>query len=164
MLYVLNIGEADAPRLHEVETEFASSALAGRARTAVTAVCGKIEAELAELPAEEQRDYLASYGLTEPGLERMIAATYSLLGLMSFLTAGEDEVRAWTIPQNSTAVKAAGAIHSDFEKKFIRAEVVNWKSLVDLGGYAGVREKGLLRLEGKEYIVKDGDVLVIRHG
>jgi len=83
---------------------------------------------------------------------------------MSFLTAGEDEVRAWTIPAHSHAVKAAGAIHSDFEKKFIRAEVVNWKALVDLGGYAGAREKGLLRLEGKEYVVKDGDVLVIRHG
>ena len=80
-----------------------------------------------------------------------------------FLTAGETEVRAWTIPMNSTAVKAAGAIHSDFEKKFIRAEVVNWKTLVDHDGYPGVREKGLLRLEGKEYIVKDGDVLVIRH-
>jgi ribosome-binding ATPase YchF (GTP1/OBG family) len=83
---------------------------------------------------------------------------------MSFLTAGETEVRAWTIPTHSTAPKAAGAIHSDFEKKFIRAEVVNWKNLVDLKGYPGVREKGLLRLEGKEYIVKDGDVLVIRHG
>jgi len=84
--------------------------------------------------------------------------------LMSFLTAGETEVRAWTVPIASTAVKAAGAIHSDFEKKFIRAEVVNWKVLVDLAGYQGVREKGLLRLEGKEYVVKDGDVLVIRHG
>jgi len=94
----------------------------------------------------------------------MISATYALLGLMSFLTAGETEVRAWTVPVQSTAVKAAGAIHSDFEKKFIRAEVVNWKNLVDLGGYPGVREKGLLRLEGKEYVVKDGDVLVIRHG
>ena len=123
-----------------------------------------MEAELAELPADEQNDYMASYGLSESGLERLISATYSLLGLMCFLTAGEDEVRAWTIPIHSTAVKAAGAIHSDFEKKFIRAEVVNWKSLVDLGGYPGVREKGLLRLEGKEYIVKDGDVLVIRHG
>ena len=83
---------------------------------------------------------------------------------MSFLTAGETEVRAWTIPMHSTAVKAAGAIHSDFEKKFIRAETVNWQALVDHNGYPGVREKGLLRLEGKEYIVKDGDVLVIRHG
>jgi len=82
---------------------------------------------------------------------------------MSFLTAGEDEVRAWTIPMHSPAVKAAGAIHSDFEKKFIRAEVVNWQALVDHNGYAGAREKGLLRLEGREYIVRDGDVLVIRH-
>jgi hypothetical protein len=83
---------------------------------------------------------------------------------MSMLTAGETEVRAWTIPQNTPAVKAAGAIHTDFEKKFIRAEVVNWKDLVDGDGYPGVREKGLLKLEGKEYIVQDGDVLVIRHG
>jgi ribosome-binding ATPase YchF (GTP1/OBG family) len=164
MLYVLNIGERDASRLHEIEEQYRGGLLKGRARTEVTAVCGKIEAEMAELPSEEAREYLASYGLKESGLERLITASYRLLGLMSFLTAGETEVRAWTIPIASTAVKAAGAIHSDFEKKFIRAEVVNWKSLVDLGGYPGVREKGLLRLEGKEYIVKDGDVLVIRHG
>jgi len=164
VLYVLNLGESDAARMHEREREFREGPLAGRAHTAVTAVCGKIEAELAELPAAEQADYLASYGLTESGLERLISATYSLLGLMSFLTAGEDECRAWTIPMNSHAIKAAGAIHSDFEKKFIRAEVVNWQALIDHGGYAGAREKGLLRLEGKDYIVKDGDVLVIRHG
>jgi ribosome-binding ATPase len=163
MLYVLNIGEKDASRMREIEEEYRTGALAGRPRTGVAAVCGKIEAELAELPAEEQLEYLASYGLKESGLVRLISATYALLGLMSFLTAGETEVRAWTIPMNSTAQKAAGAIHSDFEKKFIRAEVVNWQSLVDLGGYPGVREKGLLRLEGKEYIVKNGDVLVIRH-
>jgi len=163
MLYVLNLGEEDAPRLHEIEQQYRSGPLAGRPRTAVTAVCGKIEAELAELSPEEARDYLASYGLTEPGLERMISATYALLGLMSFLTAGETEVRAWTIPINSRAQNAAGAIHSDFEKKFIRAEVVNWKDLIDYNGYPGVREKGLLRLEGKEYVVRDGDVLVIRH-
>ena len=163
MLYVLNLGEEDASRLHERELEY-QARLAGRARTGVTAVCGKIEAELAELSPEEARDYLTSYGLEEPGLNRLISATYLLLGLMSFLTAGDTEVRAWTIPLESTAPKAAGAIHSDFEKKFIRAEVVNWKTLVDLKGYPGVREKGLLRLEGKEYIVKDGDVLVIRHG
>ena len=130
----------------------------------MTAICGKIEAELAELSSEEAREYVASYGLKESGLERLIAATYALLGLMSFLTAGETEVRAWTIPMHSRAQDAAGAIHSDFEKKFIRAEVVNWQALIDHGGYPGVREKGLLRLEGKEYIVKDGDVLVIRHG
>jgi hypothetical protein len=163
VLYVLNVGEEDAGKLHTKEQEFQSGPLAGKAHTAATGVCGKIEAELSELPREEQRDYMASYGLEESGLERLISATYSLLGLMSFLTAGEDECRAWTIPMNSHAVKAAGAIHSDFEKKFIRAEVVNWKSLIDLGGYPGARDKGQLRLEGKEYIVKDGDVLVIRH-
>jgi GTP-binding protein YchF len=163
MLYVLNIGEEEAGRLHDREEEYRNGPLAGRTHTAVTAVCGKIEAELAELPRAEQLEYLASYGLSESGLERLITATYSLLGLMSFLTAGEDECRAWTIPMHSTAVKAAGAIHSDFEKKFIRAEVVNWKTLIDLGGYPGARDKGQLRLEGKEYIVKDGDVLVIRH-
>src|SRR5215831_1290215 len=100
MLYVLNLGEEEAGKLHEREEEYRKGPLAGRARTAVTAVCGKIEAELAELPREEQRDYLASYGLTDSGLERLITATYSLLGLMSFLTAGEDECRAWTIPMN----------------------------------------------------------------
>jgi GTP-binding protein YchF len=163
MLYVLNIGEDETGKLHEREREYREGPLVGRSNTAATAICGKVEAELAELPREEQREYLASYGLNESGLERLISATYSLLGLMSFLTAGEDECRAWTIPMNSTAVKAAGAIHSDFEKKFIRAEVVNWKSLVEFGGYPGAREKGQLRLEGKEYIVKDGDVLVIRH-
>lgn len=163
MLFVLNLGENEAGRLREVEESYRAGPLAARAQTAVTAVCGKIEAELAELPAEDAAEYLASYGLSESGLSRIINATYSLLGLMSFLTAGETEVRAWTVPQNSPAQKAAGAIHTDFEKKFIRAEVVNWKSLVELDGYQGVKEKGLLRLEGKEYIVKDGDVLVIRH-
>jgi len=163
MLCVLNIGEADVPRMHQIEEQYRNGPLAGKARTAVTAICGKIEAELAELSSEEVKDYLASYGLKESGLERLISATYALLGLMSFLTAGETEVRAWTIPMNSKAVHAAGAIHSDFEKKFIRAEVVNWKALIDHDGYPGVRDKGLLRLEGKDYIVKDGDVLVIRH-
>jgi hypothetical protein len=164
MLFVLNIGEDDAGRMHEIEQEYRKGPLAGRSHTAVTAICGKIEAELAELSSAEAREYLSSYGLKESGLERLIAATYALLGLMSFLTAGETEVRAWTIPMHSRAQDAAGAIHSDFEKKFIRAEVVNWQALIDHGGYPGVREKGLLRLEGKEYIVKDGDVLVIRHG
>jgi ribosome-binding ATPase len=164
MLCVLNVGEADAGRMREIEEQYRNGPLAGRKGTAVTAICGKIEAELADVPAEDAKEYMASYGLSDSGLERLISATYELLGLMSFLTAGETEVRAWTIPVNSTAVKAAGAIHSDFEKKFIRAETVNWKVLIEHGGYPGVRDKGLLKLEGKEYIVKDGDVLVIRHG
>ena len=163
MLAVLNLGEKDAPRMAEIEEEYRNGPFAGRKGTAVTAICGQIEAELAELPKEEALEMLASYGLTGSAMERMIAATYALLGLMSFLTAGETEVRAWTIPMQSKAVNAAGAIHSDFEKKFIRAEVVNWKALIEHDGYPGVRDKGLLRLEGKEYIVKDGDVLVIRH-
>jgi ribosome-binding ATPase YchF (GTP1/OBG family) len=164
MLYVLNLGEEDASRLHEREQEFRSGPLGGRPKTAISAICGKIEAELAELSPEEAAEYLASYGLKESGLQRLIAATYSLLGLMSFLTAGDTECRAWTIYLNSKAPQAAGAIHTDFEQKFIRAEVVNWKDLIDNNGYPGVRDKGMLRLEGKEYVVKDGDVLVIRHG
>ena len=102
--------------------------------------------------------------LAEPGLDRVIRSTYDLLGLISFLTAGEDECRAWTIRKGMTAQESAGAIHSDFVGKFIRAEVCNWKDLVENGGYPGLREKAQLKLEGKEYIVKDGDVLVIRHG
>ena len=164
VLCVLNLGEEAAPRLHDIEAEFRTGPLAGRGHTAVTAVCGKIEAELAELAPEEADEYLASYGLRESGLERLITATYALMGLMSFLTVSETECRAWTIPVGSTTLKAAGTVHTDFEKKFIRAEVANWKALVEHGGYAGAREKGLLRLEGKECIVKDGDVLLIRHG
>jgi len=163
VLCVLNLGEKDAPRLREIEEQYRTGAFANRKNVAVAAICGAVEAELTELPAAEAAEYLSSYGLTESGLQRLINATYSLLGLMSFLTAGETEVRAWTIPINSPAVKAAGAIHSDFEKKFIRAEVVNWEALIEHNGYPGVRDKGLLRLEGKQYIVKDGDVLVIRH-
>lgn len=164
MLYVLNVGEEDAGRMTQAEEEWRAKGIGTQPKTSTTAICGKVEAELAELSKEEAAEYMASYGLKESGLQRLISATYSLLGLMSFLTAGDTEVRAWTIPANSTAPRAAGAIHTDLEKKFIRAEVVNWRNLVDLKGYPGVREKGLLRLEGKEYIVKDGDVLVIRHG
>jgi ribosome-binding ATPase len=164
MLYVLNLGENQAARLHEAEAEYRNGPLAGKANTGVVAICGKIEAELAELSPQEAQEYLSSFGLKESGLERIISATYSLLGLMSLLTASETEIRAWTIPVNSTALKAAGTIHTDFEKKFIRAEVVNWKHLIEGKGYAGAREMGRLRLEGKEYIVKDGDVLLIRHG
>jgi len=149
VLCVLNLGEKDAPRLREIEEQYRTGAFANRKNVAVAAICGAVEAELTELPAAEAAEYLSSYGLTESGLQRLINATYSLLGLMSFLTAGETEVRAWTIPINSPAVKAAGAIHSDFEKKFIRAEVVNWEALIEHNGYPGVRDKGLLRLEGK---------------
>ncbi|MBM4036813.1 MAG: redox-regulated ATPase YchF [Planctomycetes bacterium] len=164
MLYVLNLGEEDGARLHDLEAEFREQALAGRAHTAVTAICGKIEAELAELAPEEVPEFLASYGLKESGLERLVFATYSVLGVISFFTASEPEVRAWALPAGSTALKAAGTVHTDFEKKFIRAEVAPWDVLVREGGYARAREKGLLRLEGKDHVVQDGDVVLIRHG
>ena len=164
MLLVLNLGEAQAGQLARIEQEHSEKWLPGRQNVGVAAVCGSIESEIADLPAEEARTYLDSYGLKQSGLERVIQATYSLLGMMSFLTAGETEVRAWTIPKNTTAVKAAGAIHSDFEKKFIRAEVIHWEKLIDLGGYSEARQHGELRLEGKEYVVREGEVLVIRHG
>ncbi len=131
MLCVLNLGEEDAPRLHEVEEEYRNGPFAGREGHGGDGDLRKDRSGAGRGFAGRSREYLSSYGLKDPGLERLISATYSLLGLMSFLTAGETEVRAWTIPMNSTAPKAAGAIHSDFEKKFIRAEVVNWKALVD---------------------------------
>jgi len=164
MLYVLNLGEEDAPRLHEIEAEFRRRHLDALPRTDVVAVCGRIEAELAELGTGEAAEFMASYGLPESGLGRILQASYRLLGLVSFITASETEVRAWSVPAGTTALKAAGTIHTDFEKKFIRAEVANWKTLVEAGGYAGARERGLLRLEGKDYVVADGDVLLIRHG
>ena len=165
MLLVLNLGEAEAAELHKIEQEYRERWLSGRKNVEVTAVCGSVEAELTELEPEEAREFLEGYGLTERGIDRLIRATYSLLGLMSFLTAEEKkEVRAWTIPKNTRAAKAAGTIHTDFEKKFIRAETIQWELLIERGGYADARKHGELRLEGKEYIVQDGDVLLIRHG
>jgi GTP-binding protein YchF len=163
MLLVLNLGEEQAPELKQTEEKYRKQWLENKPGVAVLAVCGSVEAELAELEPEESADLMETYGLKEPGLDRVIEASYDLLGLMSFLTAGDTEVRAWTIPKGSTAVKAAGAIHTDFEKKFIRAETINWERLIELGGYTGAKGSGELRLEGKTYIVQDGDVLVIRH-
>lgn len=164
MLLVLNLGESQADRLEEIEKQYEEQWLGSQPNVAMTAVCGGIEAEIAELPADEAQEYMTSYGLKQSGLERLIHATYSLLGLMSFLTASENEVRAWTIPKNTPAVKAAGTVHTDFEKKFIRAEVIPWRKLVERNGYSGARAHGELRLEGKEYVVQEGDVLLIRHG
>jgi ribosome-binding ATPase len=125
----------------------------------VLPVCAKIESEVAELPPEERKDFLASLGMTSSGLDRLIQAGYRLLGLASYLTAGEKEVRAWTITQGMKAPQAAGVIHSDFERGFIKAEVIWWEDFVALGGEARCREAGKLRLEGKDYVVKDGDVM-----
>ena len=114
------------------------------------------------LEDDEKKMFLEDLGLTESGLEKLIAASYRLLGLMSFLTAGEDETRAWTIKVGTKAPQAAGKIHTDFERGFIKAEVVNYQDLLDCGSYAGAREKGLVRMEGKDYIVRDGDVILFR--
>ena len=131
--------------------------------TAVTAVCAKIEEELSELGEEEAGEFLSSYGLTESAISRLIRSSYQLLGLISFFTVGEDECRAWTVERNTRAQDAAGAIHTDLQKHFIRAETIHWDTLLELGSEAAARAAGKLRLEGKDYIVQDGDILHIRH-
>lgn len=128
----------------------------------VFVICAQIEQEIAELDDDEKKMFLEDLGLTESGLEKLIAASYRLLGLLSYLTSGEDETRAWTIKVGTKAPQAAGKIHTDFERGFIKAEVVNYQDLLDCGSYAGAREKGLVRMEGKEYIVQDGDVILFR--
>ena len=128
----------------------------------VFAICAQIEEEISELDDDEKSMFLDDLGLKESGLEKLIKASYHLLGLMSFLTAGEDETRAWTIKQGTKAPQAAGKIHTDFERGFIRAEVVNYKNLLDCGSLSAAKEKGLVGIEGKEYIVKDGDVILFR--
>jgi GTP-binding protein YchF len=166
MLYVLNIGES-AELGHDLEQAVARHRLqdaAARLSTGATAVCGKVEAELAEMSDADAAEFLASYGLKESGLVRLIHKTYELLGLISFFTVGEDECRAWTVERGTRAVQAAGVIHSDLEKHFIRAEVIRWDALLQAGSEAQARTQGTLRLEGKDYAVKDGDVVHIRHG
>jgi ribosome-binding ATPase len=163
VLYVLNVGDDEAAELDTAVERHKLGTLQGRPNSAVVAVCGRLEAELAEMDEQEAAELLASYGLKEPGLNRLIRATYDLMGLIQFFTAGEPEVRAWTIRKGSTAVKAAGAIHSDIEKGFIRAEVVRWNDLLAAGSVAAAREKGQVRLEGKEYVVQEGDVILFRH-
>lgn len=128
----------------------------------VFVVCAEIEAEISELEEEERKEFLEAIGLTESGLEKLIRASYSLLGLISYLTAGETETRAWTITKGTKAPQAAGKIHSDFERGFIRAEIVRYEDLISLGSLNAAREKGLLRSEGKDYVVQDGDVVLFK--
>ena len=128
----------------------------------VFVICAQIEQEIAELDDDEKAEFLEDLGIAESGLEKLIAASYRILGLQSYLTSGEDETRAWTIPIGCKAPQAAGKIHSDFERGFIKAEVVNYQDLLDCGSYAGAREKGLVRMEGKENVVRDGDVILFR--
>jgi GTP-binding protein YchF len=163
MLYVLNLGDEEAPEIEHVIEKHHLEKLASKAHTAVVPFCGKIEAELAELSDADAPEMMQAYGLAESGRDRLIHASYRLLGLISFITCGEPEVRAWTIERGTTAHQAAGAIHSDIERGFIKAEVVNWEDLLKAGSLPAARERGQVKLEGKEYIVQDGDVILFRH-
>jgi len=165
VLYVLNISESSelGKGLESAVEKFKLGEVASKPNSGATAICGKVEAELSEMSDTDAAEFLSSYGLTESGLTRLIRKSYELLGLISFFTIGEDECRAWTIPVNTRAAQAAGAIHSDLEKHFIRAETIRWDQLLEAGSEAAARAKGILRLEGKDYIVQDGDVLHIRH-
>ncbi len=165
MLYVLNVSETAelGKELENAVARYKLNEVASRPNASATAICGKVEAELAELSDADAAEFLASYGLKESGLARLIRTTYSLLGLISFFTLGEDECRAWTVPLHTRAVEAAGVIHSDLQDHFIRAETIRWDQLLEAGSEANARARGTLRLEGKDYIVHDGDVLHIRH-
>lgn len=163
MLLVFNVGEDQAARGDEILNDPQLKPLCSRPGTLAVAVCAKLEAELAMLSEAEAADFLASYGLREPGRDRLVRAAHALLGLIVFFTVGEEECRAWSIRRGATAQQAAGVIHSDLEKHFIRAEVIRWDELLEAGSLAAARQKGTLRLEGKDYIVQDGEIVHIRH-
>jgi GTP-binding protein YchF len=163
VIFAANVGEED------LVTDGVDNANVQRVRefaakngSEVFVISAAIEQEIAELDDDEKAEYLEALGLEESGLDKLIAASYRLLGLISFLTSGEDETRAWTIKVGTKAPQAAGKIHSDFERGFIRAEVVNYQDLLDCGQYSKAKEKGLVGLEGKDYVVKDGDVILFR--
>ncbi|WP_079529026.1 redox-regulated ATPase YchF [Halobacillus hunanensis] len=161
ILYVANvseeeIGEGDNDKVKQIR-EFAA-----QENAEVIVICAKIEAEIAELNGEEKQEFLEDLGIEESGLDQLIKATYNLLGLATYFTAGEQEVRAWTFKEGMTAPQAAGIIHTDFERGFIRAETVSYEDLVDAGTMGVARDRGRVRLEGKEYLVKDGDVIHFR--
>jgi GTP-binding protein YchF len=159
LLGVINMGEEDATRIGSFQSHFFLEGFANRPRVALCAVSAKIEMEIARLTPEDAAAFLQDLGMTQPCLDRILRASHDLLGLSVFFTAGEDEVKAWSIPRGSPAQRAAGAIHSDIERGFIRAEVVAYDKLMEAGSLAAAREKGWLRQEGKEYRVADGDVI-----
>ena len=163
VLHVLNLHDGAAPRISRLAETCRLKTLAGQPNVELTAVCGKLEAELAELTEEEVEEFLTDYGLAESGLVRLIRTAYRLLGLISFFTVSEEECRAWSIPRGTPALKAAGAVHSDMERCFIRAEVIPWNVLLEVKSLSAARQRGLLRLEGKEYPVQDGEAIHFRH-
>lgn len=162
VLYAANVSEDDLP---EMENKYVRElrVLAEKEGNRVIPICAKIEAEVAELPPEERQEFLESLGLHESGLQRLIRESFDLLGLQTYLTTGEIETRAWTVSKGATAWEAAGEIHTDIQKGFIRAEVVSYADMVEFKGRAGAREKGRVRFEGRDYIVKDGDVILFMH-
>lgn len=159
-LYIANVAEEELASENDYVKQV--RALASKEEAQVVVICAKVEEEIAELDDAEAAEFLADLGLTDSGLDRLIHAAFDLLGLMTFLTAGADECRAWTIAKGTPAVKAAGKIHSDIERGFIRAEIVNYDDLIRLGSINAARDKGLVRLEGKDYIMHDGDVTYFR--
>lgn len=163
VIYAANLSEADfTGDINNNQHYQAVLKIAEQENSTVLPICAQIEAEIAGMEKEDKDMFLADLGLEESGLNRIISKGYSLLGLISYLTAGPQEVRAWTITKGTKAPQAAGKIHTDFEKGFIRAEVVSFDDLVNNGGMAGAKEKGLVRLEGKEYVMQDGDVVLFR--
>ncbi len=163
VIYCANIAERDMGRDEaELPLVCAVKEYAARHAAETIVVCAKTEEELAQMDEEDRALFLEEFGLKESGLDKLVRASYSLLGLISFLTAGEKETRAWTIVKGTKAPQAAGKIHTDFERGFIRAEVVEWQTLLECGGLAGAREKGKVRSEGKDYVMKDGDVVLFR--
>jgi len=163
MLIALNLGDDDAADMQRAVGKHNLGKLKDKPGTAIVPFCGKVESELVDLSSSEAAELMGAYGLVEPGRDRILRATYQLLGLISFLTCGEPECRAWTIPRGTSAAKGAGAIHSDIEQHFIKAEIVGWQDLLAAGSWSAARERAQVRLEGKEYIVEDGDVILFRH-
>jgi GTP-binding protein YchF len=163
VLYVTNLSEDDLLS-GNLENEYVKKVkeYAEKENSEVVPICGKVEEDLASLEDEDREEMLKEYGLDEAGLDKLITSSYKLLGLISFLTAGSDEVRAWTIKNGTKAPKAAGKIHTDIEKGFIRAEVISYDKLIECGSEAAAKEKGHFRLEGKEYEMKDGDIVNFR--
>jgi ribosome-binding ATPase len=162
MLYAANVAESDAAHGNAYVRALEDAIAKGGERASVVIFSAQVEAELVELPVQERVEFLHSLGLHESGLDRLARAAYKLLGLRSYFTAGEKEVRAWTIHAGDKAPTAAGVIHTDFEKGFIRAETVAFDAFVDAGGWKDARDRGLVRSEGKEYVVADGDVMLFR--
>jgi GTP-binding protein YchF len=162
VMYVANISEEDLPEGEENQYVKAIKEKAEKENAPVVVLCGKVEQELVEIPKEERKELLEAYGLSEPGLNKMIKTGYRLLDLITYFTAGEKEARAWTIKKGTKAPQAAGEIHSDFERGFIAAEVINYEELIKAGSLQKAKEKGLLRIEGKDYVVQDGDVIHFR--